>query len=176
MTQSVPKVTPYPRSHLLAASGVAALLSLALLVFPSREVEAKKTYLSLELDNGSEQILQEKDDLRPGLATGDRDASPFADAHLTDNKNSAQAGADNKKNETSEPTDPLQKTVTVANGDTLSTVFKRVGLDATALHEAIGSSKEAKRFGRLNVGQVLEFKLTPDGKLEKLSSKLNDLE
>ena len=175
MTHSVPKAPPYPRSHLLAASGVAALLSLALLVFPSREVEAKKTYLSLELENGSEQIVQEKDDLRPGQAAGDGGASPFADAGLSDNKNSAQAGAD-KNNQASLPTDPLQKSVTVASGDTLSTVFSRVGLDANALHEAIGSSKEAKRFGRLHVGQVLEFKLTADGKLERLGSKLSDLE
>jgi murein DD-endopeptidase MepM/ murein hydrolase activator NlpD len=170
MTHSVPKATSYPRSHLLAASGIAALLSLALLVFPSREVEAKKTYLSLELDNGSEQIVQEKDDLRPNQAAGE---SPFAD-----NKNSAQADA-NKKNEAAQltqPTDPLQKSVTVANGDTLSTVFSRVGLNANALHEAIDSSKDAKRFSRLHVGQVLDFKLTPEGKLERLSSKLNDLE
>lgn len=175
MTHSVPKAPPYPRSHLLAASGVAALLSLALLVFPSREVEAKKTYLSLELENGSEQIVQEKDDLRPGQAAGDGGASPFADAGLSDNKNSAQADAD-KNNQASLPTDPLQKSVTVASGDTLSTVFSRVGLDVNALHEAIGSSKEAKRFGRLHVGQVLEFKLTADGKLERLGSKLSDLE
>lgn len=170
MTHSVPKATPYPRSHLLAASGIAALLSLALLVFPSREVEAKKTYLSLDLDNGAEQILQEKDDLRPGQTTG---ASPFAD-----NKNSAQADA-NKKNEEeqlNQPADPLQKSVTVASGDTLSTVFAQVGLDANALHEALNSSKEAKRFGRLHVGQVLDFKLTTEGRLEKLSSKLDDLE
>ncbi|MEK1942015.1 MAG: peptidase M23, partial [Pseudomonas sp.] len=46
---------PYPKSHLLAASGIAALLSLALLVFPSREVEAKKTTLNLDL-NGAEQL------------------------------------------------------------------------------------------------------------------------
>lgn len=175
MTHSVPKAPPYPRSHLLAASGVAALLSLALLVFPSREVEAKKTYLSLELENGSEQIVQEKDDLRPGQAAGDGGASPFADAGLSDNKNSAQADAD-KNNPASLPTDPLQKSVTVTSGDTLSTVFSRVGLDANALHEAIGSSKEAKRFGRLHVGQVLEFKLTADGKLGRLGSKLSDLE
>src|SRR5690606_25743606 len=122
MTHSVPKAPPYPRSHLLAASGVAALLSLALLVFPSREVEAKKTYLNLELDNGSEQIVQEKDDLRAELASGDRGSSPFS-ADLSDNKNSARADAD-KKNEADQPntpTDPLQKSVTVSNGDTLST-------------------------------------------------------
>ena len=55
MTHSAPKVPPYPRSHLLAASGVAALLSLALLVFPSREVEAKKTYQNHEQEKGTEQ-------------------------------------------------------------------------------------------------------------------------
>ena len=176
MTHSVPKATPYPRSHLLAASGIAALLSLALLVFPSREVEAKKTYLSLELDNGAEQILQEKDDLRPDQSNGDRGASPFADANLSDN-NSAEADADKKKDFLPEQsTDPLQKSVTVSNGDTLSTVFAKVGLDANALHEALNSSKEAKRFGRLHIGQVLDFKLTADGQLEKLSSKLDDLE
>lgn len=171
MTHSVPKVPPYPRSHLLAASGVAALLSLALLVFPTREVEAKKTYLSLELDNGSEQVLQEKDDLRPDQATGD---SPF-NGSASLNKDSANQDA-NKTASALPPSDPLQKAVTVGNGDTLSTVFARVGLSATDLHEALNSSKEAKQFSRLKIGQVLDFKLTPEGKLDSVHSKLSDLE
>lgn len=173
MTQSIPKATPYPRSHLLAASGIAALLSLALLVFPSREVEAKKTYLNLELDNGSEQILQEKDDLRPNQAGA---TSPFATINPGDDNNDARADADSQQDAAAPPADPLQKSITVTNGDTLSTVFARVGLDANAVHEALSSSKDAKRFSRLKIGQVLDFKLTPEGKLERLSSKLNDLE
>jgi hypothetical protein len=44
MTKESSKAPPlYPKTHLLAASGIAALLSLALLVFPSSDVEAKKT-------------------------------------------------------------------------------------------------------------------------------------
>lgn len=177
MTHSVPKAPPYPRSHLLAASGVAALLSLALLVFPSREVEAKKTYLNLELENGSEQLLQEKDDLRPSQSTGNQGDSPFNSASLTE-KSSAEDGA-KQKSQTSQstpPTDPLLKTVTVGNGDTLSTVFAQVGLSANDLHEALSSSKDAKKFSRLRIGQVLDFKLTTDGKLESVRSKLSDLE
>jgi hypothetical protein len=47
MTKESSKAPPlYPKTHLLAASGIAALLSLALLVFPSSDVEAKKTTLS----------------------------------------------------------------------------------------------------------------------------------
>lgn len=177
MTHSAPKVPPYPRSHLLAASGVAALLSLALLVFPSREVEAKKTYLNLELENGSEQLLQEKDDLRQGLSTDNQGASPFNSASLND-KNSAEDGAKQKKQtaQATTPTDPLKQTVTVGNGDTLSTVFTKVGLSANDLHEALSSSKDAKTFSRLRIGQVLDFKLTTDGKLDSINSKLSDLE
>ncbi|UUY08942.1 peptidoglycan DD-metalloendopeptidase family protein [Pseudomonas sp. J452] len=177
MTHSVPKAPPYPRSHLLAASGVAALLSLALLVFPSREVEAKKTYLNLELENGSEQLLQEKDDLRPGLSTGNQGDSPFNSASLTE-KSSTEDGAKQKSqtSQLSPPSDPLQKTVTVGNGDTLSTVFAQVGLSANDLHEALSSSKDAKKLSRLRIGQVLDFKLTADGKLESVRSKLSDLE
>lgn len=171
MTHSAPKVPPYPRSHLLAASGVAALLSLALLVFPSREVEAKKTYLNLELENSSEQVLQEKDDLRQALSSEEGSASPFSTASLTE-KNSADTSA---KQETP-PADPLQKAVTVGNGDTLSTVFAQVGLNANDLHEALSSSKDAKQLSRLKIGQVLEFKLTSDSKLDSVRSKLSDLE
>ncbi|WP_261933881.1 hypothetical protein, partial [Klebsiella pneumoniae] len=73
MMPSKSKAPNYPNSHLLAASGVAALLSLALLVFPSREVEAKKTFIDLKLESSSGQIVVEPGDSQPGLVE-----SPFA--------------------------------------------------------------------------------------------------
>ncbi|MDE3736349.1 murein DD-endopeptidase MepM/ murein hydrolase activator NlpD [Metapseudomonas resinovorans] len=183
MTHSVPKAPPYPKSHLLAASGVAALLSLALLVFPSREVEAKKTYINLELENSSEMVIQEKDDLRPGSITGDEGFSPFTKIeNPADNQNSAGKDADKKKEEatdlvaTQKPVDPSLKAVTVGNGDTLSTVFAKVGLSANVLHDVLNSSKDAKQLSRLKVGQNFEFKLTPSGELEKISTKVSGLE
>ncbi|AYC31362.1 peptidase M23 [Pseudomonas cavernae] len=185
MPTTKPKAPPlYPKSHLLAASGVAALLSLALLVFPSREVEAKKTHLNLELDNGSEQVIQEKDDLRPDPATGDQSTSPFAKIEGSDNnQNSAEQDADNKKNDASTstasettPTAPRHRAVAVAAGDTLSTLFAKVGLTSNDVHSVVNSSKDAKRFGQLKVGQVLEIRLSSDGQLEGLHSKLSDLE
>lgn len=184
MTQTTSKAPPpYPKSHLLAASGVAALLSLALLVFPSREVEAKRTHLGLELDNGSEQLVQEKDDLRTGAITSDESPSPFATIEgSSDNQNSAEQDAEKKNKESNlnasatPPANPSHKTMTVANGDTLSTVFTKAGLSATDLHDVLNSGKDAKQFGQLKVGQKLEIKLTPGGQLESLQSKLSDLE
>ncbi|MGH8441149.1 MAG: peptidase M23, partial [Pseudomonas sp.] len=78
MTNEPPKAPPlYPKSHLLAASGIAALLSLALLVFPSSEVEAKKTTLNLELESPAEQLKQEPDAPLAQSAEAST-ASPFA--------------------------------------------------------------------------------------------------
>ncbi|MGE8497699.1 MAG: peptidoglycan DD-metalloendopeptidase family protein [Pseudomonas sp.] len=171
----------YPKTHILAASGVAALLSLALLVFPSREVEAQKTYLNLDLDNAAELSLQEKDDLRP--VEEQAKASPFAQIETpNDQQNTASQDTAPEDQDTAlsavdlPPEDPSQKVVNVANGDTLSTVFSKVGLSATTLHEVLNSSKEAKQLTRLKIGQALEFKLSPEGQLESLHSKLSDLE
>jgi len=173
MMPSKSKAPNYPKSHLLAASGVAALLSLALLVFPSREVEAKKTFLDLKLES-SGQIIAEPDTTAQSPAD-----SPFA--YASDMQTSEQASSDEGKPEdqTGEPvaeTDPLAKSVVVANGDTLSTVFAKVGLSPAVMHAVLASSPDAKQLSRLKIGQTLEFQLTEQGELASLRSKLNSLE
>lgn len=172
MMPSKSKAPNYPKSHLLAASGVAALLSLALLVFPSREVEAKKTFIDLKLESSSGQIVVE-----PGNSETSLTESPFS---TTPGGASAAKNAEPQKEQlaqapTPEP-DPLTKTVVVANGDTLSTVFSRVGLSPSVMHAVLSSSKDAKQLSRLRIGQSLEFQLTEQGELASLRSKLNSLE
>ncbi|NQD93659.1 peptidoglycan DD-metalloendopeptidase family protein [Pseudomonas sp. CrR25] len=167
----------YPKSHILAASGIAALLSLALLVFPSREVEAKKTYLNLELDTASELATPNLDDPKPTAREEQEGVSPFAQVESTEHVTvTTEQNAGPSDKEATPLADSSHRTVHVANGDTLSTVFAKVGLSANTLHEVLSSSKDAKQFSRLKVGQALEFKLTSDGQLESLRSKLSDLE
>lgn len=174
MMTSKSKAPNYPKSHLLAASGVAALLSLALLVFPSREVEAKKTFIDLKLGSPSGQIVVEPGDGPPGLVE-----SPFA-ATATPGTSSDAKNAELSEEELSQAPAPepdsLTKTVVVANGDTLSTVFSKVGLSPSVMHAVLSSSKDAKQFSRLKIGQSLEFQLTEQGDLAALRSKLNSLE
>lgn len=165
---------PYPKSHLLAASGVAALLSLALLVFPSREVEAKKTYLTQELDLGSSAIFEENTVTHPTPEL--TVTSPFIQSLDTDEQTPAQSLEALEQENSAPLVDPLLKQVTVGNGDTLSTLFSSLGLSASTLHEVLNSSKEAKQFSRLKAGQQIDFRLTADGQLESISSPLNSLE
>lgn len=170
MTYSKSKAPLYPKSHLLAASGVAALLSLALLVFPSREVEAKKTFLDLRLDTTAELATVSEEPL----------ASDALDTPFTSIENAgepeAQVALPAQEDEEVVEAKPLSKEVVVANGDTLSTVFAKVGLPQSTVHEVLTSSKEAKQLARLKVGQRLEFELDEQGNLAQLRSPLNKLE
>jgi len=174
MTSTTKAPPLYPKTHIIAASGVAALLSLALLVFPSREVEAKKTFLNLDMDNGAEQAQQNLQSNQDAAAQQDLD-SPFTQIEGNDESQNAELDAEPEIAE-QPPEDPRNKTVTVANGDTLSTVFSKVGLSSNTLHEVINSSKEAKQLSRLKVGQELQFQLSEEGQLESLHSQLSDLE
>ncbi|MGB6212670.1 MULTISPECIES: peptidoglycan DD-metalloendopeptidase family protein [Pseudomonas] len=167
----------YPKTHLLAASGIAALLSLALLVFPSSDVEAKKTTLSLELESPAEQLTQDQDAAEAVQATNEPADSPFAQI-----ENSAEEPQETAQAEPvpapdiEEKKTPNHREVIVSKGDTLSTLFEEVGLPATSVHEVMASDKQAKQFSQLKRGQKLEFELTPDGQLSNLHSKLSDVE
>ncbi|MFL8987953.1 peptidoglycan DD-metalloendopeptidase family protein [Pseudomonas sp. QLc11A] len=178
MTKESSKAPPlYPKTHLLAASGIAALLSLALLVFPSSDVEAKKTTLSLELESPAEQLTQDQDAADVVQATNEPATSPFAqiDNSAEDTQETAQAEPAPVV-EVEEKKPASHREVIVAKGDTLSTLFEKVGLPATSVHEILASDKQAKQFSQLKRGQKLEFELSPDGQLTNLHSKLNDVE
>jgi len=177
MTTEPSKAPPlYPKTHLLAASGIAALLSLALLVFPSSDVEAKRTTLSLDLESPAEQLTQDQDAADAAQATNEAVASPFAqienttdDAVQTAETKPAPAAAE-------EPKAPGHREVIVSKGDTLSMLFEKVGLPSSSVHELLASDKQAKQFTQLKHGQKLEFELGPDGQLNNLHSKVSDLE
>jgi len=166
MTYSKSKAPLYPKSHLLAASGIAALLSLALLVFPSREVEAKKTFLDLRLDTAAELETASEEPV----------VSLSVESPFTRTETPAEPDLQSLQQKDAEAATPLSKEVVVANGDTLSTVFAKVGLPQATVHDVLASSKEAKQFARLKVGQRLEFELDDQGNLAQLRSQLNKLE
>ncbi|BBP61879.1 peptidoglycan DD-metalloendopeptidase family protein [Pseudomonas sp. St316] len=176
MTTEPSKAPPlYPKTHLLAASGIAALLSLALLVFPSSDVEAKKTTLSLELESPAEQLTQEQDAAEAVQATNEPAASPFAQIENSP-QDTIEAAAQAPVPVAEEKKGPDHREVIVAKGDTLSTLFEKVGLPSASVHEILASDKQAKQFTQLQRGQKLEFELDPAGQLTNLHTKLSDLE
>lgn len=176
MKDTPPKAPPlYPKSHLLAASGIAALLSLALLVFPSSEVEAKRTNLSLNLEM-PDQDVQDQDAPDAAQATPETTESPFAQIDNADDEAQDTATAQSDAEKPAPAKDPNHREVIVSKGDTLSTLFEKVGLPAATVHEVLASDKQAKQFTKLQNGQTLQFELSPDGQLKQLHTKLSELE
>lgn len=180
MTDASPKAPPlYPKTHLLAASGLAALLSLALLVFPSSEVEAKKTSLAIDLEPPA-QLLE---DQRTDAADAPQESTPSPFAQI-EGETEADATASEPASEPAQPAvaaaEPAKteshRQVVVGRGDTLSSLFEKVGLSAAEAQSVLDSDKQAKQFAHLKKGQVLEFELTADGKLQTLHTKLSHLE
>jgi murein DD-endopeptidase MepM/ murein hydrolase activator NlpD len=180
MIDTPPKAPPlYPKSHLLAASGIAALLSLALLVFPSSDVEAKKTTLRLEVETPTDQLTQQQDAQDSTQATTENAPSPFAqiDNSAEDTPETATSAPEKAETVTAAAEkNPNHKEVVVSKGDTLSTLFDKVGLPAATVHEVLASDKQAKQFTQLQHGQILQFELSADGQLKQLHSKVSDLE
>ena len=178
----------YPKSHLVAASGIAAALSIFLLVIPTTDVEARKTFVPLDLETGHTgepsrlvHSSPELDALVKETVTLPAPLPTNGSTQGTAAPEASQPAATEQpvlvSTETPTPLKPAEwLTVTVASGDTLSVLFNQVGLGASTLHSVINSSKEAKRFTRLKVGQELEFKLSGAGELLTLRSKMSDLE
>lgn len=167
----------YPKSHLVAASGIAAALSIFLLVIPTTDVEAKKTFVQLELQapesNTNQASQQELDALVSETVTLPKAMDIAKQATETPAASPllpAEAIAEAKA------AGPQWQSLTVNSGDTLSVLFEKAGLGASTLHEVINSSPDAKRFTRLKVGQVLELQTGESGNLLAMRSKLNDLE
>ncbi len=159
MQKLIPTQKLYPKRHLVAASGIAALLCLSLLVYPSREVEAKKTFINIESEEQSpEQVTHVIE----------------TDLHqLIENETT---GEDNLAS--SQNTDDFQykKTFTVSSGDTLSVLFAKAGLNNSLLHSILSTNKEAQRFTHLKIGQSISFEFDESQELHAVSTPISATE
>ncbi|QEY60465.1 peptidoglycan DD-metalloendopeptidase family protein [Pseudomonas sp. C27(2019)] len=173
MTQiNTPTQQIYPKRHLLAASGV-ALLCLALIVYPSREVEAKKTFINIELEEQTTEqvtstpvsdVQQSADMLTSRLPTLEAAAATMPEVVVKPEAESDAAIA--------EPLE-LTKDFTVSSGDTLSVLFAKAELGNSLMHKILDSDKDAKRFTNLKVGQTISFKLDENQELQAISSPIS---
>lgn len=178
MRKFITKTPHYPKAHLLAASGVAAFLSLSLLIFPASEVEAKKTYIGLDSSVGDDAYIKAGVTTTPLAGNKESTTSPFPHA-LAPNAQGASASSERIDS-------PLGQTgslapsasiipVKVASGDSLSTVFSRAGLSPTDLAAVLASDKKVRGL-KIRPGQVFEFELSSTGELVEVRTQQHNHE
>lgn len=162
--RTLSKQSTYPKKHLIAASGVAAIVSMVLLVYPSKEVEAKKT----SLESPAELRLKKATSL-PLSAL--EPVSAVADTEQPTPPVSATEPAPIEKPDLSR-----NVSVVVENGSSLSSIFEQLDLGHSLLMSILEQDQNSKRFTQLKAGQELLFSFGPEGELESISSQLTPLE
>jgi murein DD-endopeptidase MepM/ murein hydrolase activator NlpD len=78
------------------------------------------------------------------------------------------------KTEDQKPTTPQWKEFTVQNGDNLSILFKRAGLNDRAIYELFSDAKDAKDLRNIRPGQKMAF-LVENGQLQGLNYIIDEL-
>lgn len=73
-----------------------------------------------------------------------------------------------------EPVSPQWKEFTVQNGDNLSIIFKRAGLNDRSIYELFSDAKDAKDLRSIRAGQKIAF-LVENGKLQGLTYTIDQL-
>ncbi|WP_339900055.1 peptidoglycan DD-metalloendopeptidase family protein [uncultured Gilvimarinus sp.] len=168
----------FPKGHMAAAGA----LIFALGVWAGSGIDdankaepgnasVKLTLPNPALDHAPEEPLQTKNPAAPAAqVTAPEVAQPAVDAAPMVTGPIATPAPVKK----SAPT-LAQKSFTVRSGDSLSTLFKRAGLNDGHVYELTSTCKEAKGLTRIMPGHEIVFYLDDNGQLQKLSHITNRL-
>lgn len=157
----------YPKNRLLAASGITALLCFTLMVYPSRQVEAKKTFLDVSSEEVS--YIDQQTEFFDGIDT-DTEFAGIEDTYSLEDE-----PTDEPLTSTAEVDQDTQQIVVVKSGDTLSSIFSNVGLSNAVLMGILEQNPKAKRFTNLKINQKLVFTFNADRTLKELASDISPL-
>lgn len=154
----------YPRKHLFAVAACSATIVLALTFLPSPDATATKTVrlkppvidvLSpVDTTNTTKSIASDAKTIQQQPA--DLLSTTNPEPNHTDMKAAAL------KTKAAAVIDPTidWKIEKVRSGDTLSHIFKRVGLNSKTVHNVVHGNGDVKLLNRLHPGQTFKFDIT----------------
>ncbi|ALO47119.1 peptidoglycan DD-metalloendopeptidase family protein [Pseudohongiella spirulinae] len=143
----------FPRNHLFLAGGLALILIAVTVLLPDESAHGDRLYqqsVSEELSAATAQPVP-----TPAVPDGTRESLPVG-PQLPENYGWTE--------------------LTVAPGDTLSSIFTKVGLSAQELHRVVSSSDSSSVLNRLHPGYQLGFFMPEEGQLNKLQVLTSPLE
>ncbi|OUS17477.1 hypothetical protein A9Q88_04385 [Gammaproteobacteria bacterium 50_400_T64] len=138
-----------PKKHLAAVTAVAVCLIGVISFLPSKNVQAKRNVIAVDLPT---------------------DAQTPGQAKLT---SATQPKAGNTQ---TTPQPPNWQKTTITPGDNLTTAFKRLGLNASDVYTVANASTEQKPLRRLRPGEYIAIALNEEGKLAQVKYTRSSLE
>lgn len=163
LRQNLP--TRLPRTHLLAAAGIATAVFTVLAVMPGEKVEANRQNTTAEIS--ATQAATNTEFVEPVNAPLNAATAATAKPSLSIQQPAANLESENVLN---------WLEVTVKSGDSLSTLFGRATLSAKDVYDFINANADTKQLKRLMPGEVLSFGLDGAGSLSKMRYHKSQLE
>ncbi|MFW5824560.1 MAG: OapA family protein [Marinobacter sp.] len=169
-----------PKFHLIAVASISLVLGATLVFSPSADVEAKRMTIDLNLDEPKgESAIQElsgsndKADAPPTVAEPvvETDAAVAAEESLAD----GEPGAAAEPEAAAEP-DLEWTELTIRQGDTLSSLFRKAGFNDRLMLSVIHGEGEAEKLQHLYIGETLAFGTDEEGELAQIRLDRNRLE
>lgn len=162
----------FPKTHLTIAAAATVVVTAAILMSPSADVEAKRMSYALDLEQGTV-----SDNSQPAKAAADQ-PQPAPQA-TPDTEPAAPAAPQQAKIE--EPAAPATpeldwQTFEIKSGDTLSSLFKDAGFNDGIMLSVIHGDGEADKLQRLYAGETIRFATGAAGELAAIELQRSLLE
>ncbi|MBE0484774.1 peptidoglycan DD-metalloendopeptidase family protein [Marinobacter sp.] len=155
----------FPKTHITLAAAATVVVSAAVLMSPSADVEAKRMSYTIDLEQG----------LVPGAASeGVRSSeNDFINTQANDHATPEEL--------TQQETMPAASSIdwhefNIKSGDTLSSLFRKAGFNNGVMLSVIHGKGEATKLQRLYAGEDIRFGIDSDGQLVGVELQRSRLE
>lgn len=161
----------FPKAHITIAAATTVVVTAAILMSPSADVEAKRMSYALDLEQGgASEIQSQKSQPTPADS-----AEPSVNASTAAGPTEVAQGIPDLANvETSQRLD--WQTFNIKSGDTLSSLFKKAGFNDGVMLSVIHGEGEADKLQRLYAGETIRFATDNEGELAAIELQRSLLE
>lgn len=162
----------FPKTHITLAAATTVVVTAAVLMSPSSNVEAKRMSYALDLEQGT---VSEADGQ---LANTPNQAQPVTSAPAKPELSEEPEGETVKELVSAAPAEPELdwQTFKIKSGDTLSSLFKKAGFNDGIMLSVIHGDGEAEKLQRLYAGETIRFATDEEGALSGIELQRNLLE
>jgi murein DD-endopeptidase MepM/ murein hydrolase activator NlpD len=150
----------FPKAHITIAAATTVVVTAAILMSPSADVEAKRMSYALDLEQGGASEIQSQKSQPTPAASAEPSVNASTAAGPTE---VAQEIPDLANVETSQRLD--WQTFNIKSGDTLSSLFKKAGFNDGVMLSVIHGEGEADKLQRLYAGETIRFATDNAGEL-----------
>lgn len=156
-----------PKTHITIAAAATVVVTAAILMSPSSDVEAKRMSYSLDLDGNAVTSSAPRES---ASSSGDDSSNPDSSAAVEEPEL-----ANNDASETQKPELNWQE-YEIKSGDTLSSLFREAGFNDSIMLKVIHGEGDADKLQRLYAGETIAFATNADGELTAIDLKRSLLE